>query len=297
MNQCHDTEITRDKWAAHDWEGRAKNQWWAFPGLEEKILSTLVDEQCLCRVGLVDRLVAAKRGPVRVLELGCGQSPISLQLTTPAEIVLVDLVDFKFEPQPNVVFKQLDLNEEFADGLMESSGGQFDIVIISHSAHHIKDQAELSRNVSDLLQDEGILFFDDYIGPRWLEFSAADLAIGRDHLLRLPEHKRLQVEGTIKKTPWRGGYEAAWAKTDPSEACSSDMILPAFMQRFVPTHYWAGGTLLYMVLEFIPQNFHDDTETRQYLNELWSAEQQLLFTGQLNPWFTMMVAQKRRIHA
>ena len=284
-------KITHDCWLNRDWVGRSKNQWLAYPGLQEKIISTLTGEQFVWRVGLVDRLAASKNRPARVLELGCGKQPISLQLTAPAEIVMVDLVDFKFEERSNVIFKQLNLNEEFAKNL----DGTFDLIIVSHVAHHIQDQDNLTANTRTLLKDDGLLFLDDYIGPRWLVFDEGTLAIGRNHLLKLPESKRSLVEGGVKTNPWHGGNEAAWAQIDPSEACSSDTILPAFMQHFVPTNYWAGGTLLYMVLEFISQNFPDNQESKEYLDNLWSAERALILTGQLEPWFAMMIAQKRRV--
>lgn len=73
------------------------------------------------------------------------------------------------------------------------------------------------------------------------------------------------------------------------------MILPAFMRHFTPISYWTGGTLFYMVLEFIAQNFPDTEESKAYLDILWQAERELLLIGQIQPWFLVMLAQKKGI--
>lgn len=199
-------QMTHDCWLHHDWEGRHKSHFMAYPGLHGRHIEALTNGACKSRIEMLDAIVRSRGPQARVLELGCGKYPLSSQLTAPAEIVLVDLVDFGFEVRPNVKFIQHDLNCDFGSLIMDYTERQrVDLIIICHAAHHIRDQQHFSNHIASILRDDGLLFLEDYIGPRWCKFDRESLAIGTEYLLKLPEAKRLQVDGTVKTAPWRGG--------------------------------------------------------------------------------------------
>jgi hypothetical protein len=81
---------------------------------------------------------------------------------------------------------------------------------------------------------------------------------------------------------------------DPTEAIRSRDIVPLIYQRFdVLDRRDFGGTIVQLVLERIVGNFTAAEEDAAVLRALFSAEQSLLKSGELESDFIVLVARRR----
>lgn len=284
-------------WSGIDWETRYRTAWCAFPGLMERVLERLCGSpvgnqhqmlQSLMRYQLASGSVH-HAGRVQILELGCGQSPLS------AHLKLRDLTEGSVDAtcmdisqacldSASVAFPFLHLERQDLNHL-DLGGRKFDLCIVAHCAHHIENLGHFFTVIARALAPTGLLYMNDYIGPRWLTFDKEDLDLGRDYLLRIPEAQRREAGGTVKMYPFAGSTKEALAEADPSEACRSDEVVPAMLRSFRPTSMFGYGPLLYMALEGIAQNFPDNEDSRRVLDWLWGEECRLLLSGRLAAWF------------
>jgi len=299
------TDIAKveEKWSGVDWEARYRVGWCAFPGLMERVFERLcgskVGDQHQMLQDLVRYQLASgnvhRAGRVQILELGCGQLPLSAHLQLPdltegsLDATCIDIsqacLDSASKAFPSLHLERQDLNH------IDLAGREYDLCIVAHFAHHIENLERLFTVIAKALSPTGLLYMNDYIGPRWLHFDKKDLDWGRDYLLQIPEAQRRKVDGTVKVYPFGGSTKEALAEADPSEACRSDEIVLAMLRSFRPASMFGYGSLMYMVLEGIAQNFPDNADSQRVLDWLWDEECRLLLSGELSPWFLAMIGR------
>ena len=109
----------------------------------------------------------AIRGTGRVLEIGCATGNIaqifveSDYLGVDTDVRAIELAAVNYRHRPNMKFVAGDL---FDLNLKE---GEFDYVVISHTAHHIPDKPMLAllQHSHGLLRDDGTLVILDMVRP------------------------------------------------------------------------------------------------------------------------------------
>ncbi|HUT04254.1 MAG TPA: class I SAM-dependent methyltransferase [bacterium] len=299
------TDIAKveEKWSGVDWQAHYRTGWCTFPGLMERVFERLCGSPVGDQREMLQHLVGSQlasgnvhhAGRVQILELGCGQLPLSGHIQLPdlteglLDATCMDIsqacLDSASKAFTDLHLERQDLNH------LDLGGRRFDLCIVAHFAHHIENLGHLFTVIAKALAPTGLLYMNDYIGPRWLHFDKSDLDLGREYLLQIPEEQRRKVDGTIKTYPFAGSTKEALAQTDPSEACRSDEIVPVMLRSFRPASMFGYGTLLYMVLQGIAQNFPDNEDSRSVLDWLWDEECRLLLSGELSPWLLATIGR------
>ncbi len=171
----------------------------------------------------------------------------------------------------------------------------YDIVLGVSSVHHVERLEELLLAVERALVPGGLLFLNEFVGPKRFQWSRRQLECATCLLGLLPERYRRAGEGgEIHRQPFAPSAEAVIA-ADPSESVRSDEILPLVAERFdILERRDLGGTLLHLVLEGIARRFDPaKPEDVRWLNLLFEAEDALIASGELTSDFAVVVARRR----
>ncbi len=175
---------------------------------------------------------------------------------------------------------------------LELPANHYDVVFGSHSLHHVEQLDGLFRTVRGGLVPGGLLAFDEYVGPRRLQWTELQLELANRVLAWLPEYLREDrvQPGVVKDRILRPSVEEVVAE-DPSEAALPDQILPLARKYLEPVlQRDLGGTLAHIVLERIVGNFReDDEEALARLHGLFSLEAQLIEMGVLSSDFVFAI--------
>ncbi len=171
----------------------------------------------------------------------------------------------------------------------------FDVVLGVSSVHHVERLEELLAAVETALVPGGLLFLNEYVGPKRFQWSRRQRETAEHLLGLLPERYRIVgAGGEVHRQPFAPSAEAVIA-ADPSESVRSDEILPLVAERFdILEHRDLGGTLLHLVLEGITRRFDPaNPEDVRWLKLLFEAEDALIASGELTSDFAVVVARKR----
>ncbi|MBN1594153.1 MAG: methyltransferase domain-containing protein [Candidatus Coatesbacteria bacterium] len=287
-------------WEEVDWCQHYMKSWYAYPGMERRLYSALTQsqdisnhQQFLC--WLVHRFTASSGRKLRLIELGCGPTPSSNHLLREcgihiASAVCIDvsreLIDRASAASESecATFRVLDMETISRD---DFNGEQFDLCIAAHSIHHVLNLEPLFASIRQLLSADGLLWMNEYTGPRRMQFPEEALALGNRFLATLPDSFRARLEGTSKD------MLAPAVQDDPTEAVASDLILPIFLRNFEPLRFLPYGTLSYMVFDEIAHNFRGQ-EAELLGQYVWEYEQRCFLDGTLRPWFTACIARPWR---
>lgn len=229
--------------------------------------------------GRLERGLAPKRFALRHLGLDLSAGAVAAATAAAAEAGL-----------PQISYRVADLN---APELGESA---FDVVLGVSSVHHVERLEELLAAVERALVPGGILFLNEYVGPKRFQWTRRQLECATHLLGLLPErYRRVSEEGgEIHRQPFAPTAEAVIA-ADPSESVRSDEILALVAERFeILERRDLGGTLLHLVLEGIARRFDPaNPQDVSWLELLFAAEDALIASGELTSDFAVVVARRR----
>lgn len=228
--------------------------------------------------GQLERGLARQRFARRHLGLDLSAGAVASAITAAAAAGL-----------PQLSYEVADLN---SPRLPEAA---FDVVLGVSAVHHVERLEELLLAVEKALVPGGILFLNEYVGPKRFQWSRRQLETAVHLLGLLPErYRRVGAEGELHRHPFAPSAEAVIA-ADPSESVRSDEILPLVAARFdVLERRDLGGTLLHLVLEGIARRFDPaNPEDVRWLELLFEAEDALLASGELTSDFAVVVARRR----
>ena len=170
-----------------------------------------------------------------------------------------------------------------------------DLVIAEDALHHMTPLKELLARFERWLRPDGLLFVNEYVGPRRLQMRPRQLEAANALLTLLPESCRREWGSDRVKTRVQpDGWLRVYLK-DPSEAVESDRIVPLLRERFdVIEERPYGETIVDPVLLSIAPNFAgDDQLARKALHLMFSAEELLLEAGELESMRTVVICRKR----
>jgi SAM-dependent methyltransferase len=189
-----------------------------------------------------------------------------------------------------ISYEVLDLNTEALPRAVYS------VVFGLSSIHHILNLDHAFEQIYRSLKPGGLLFLDEYIGPRQFQTPPHVTAIINRELSRFPESRRksLYVEGAIVNS-YTPPTIAQMNEIDPSEAIRSDQIVEKVAKRFDILEFRPyGGGILHMMLSGIAGNFSpDNSEDVAILQRLFALELELEKAGQIQSDFAAIVARPK----
>lgn len=247
---------------------------------------------------LAERLGVPRDG--RWLSLGCGTAETEVALARLG--VFGEMVAVDAAPQARAVAERRAAEAKvtsirFLDADFEGAvlgEGTFDVVMVEMSLHHVREVHRVLENVVACLRPGGLLFLNEFVGPRQFQFPDLQLRIVRDLLGALPERLRRDSFTHGLKTEYVRQPVEFWDAVDPTEAIRSDRILPevdALFETLVRVDY--GGTILNLLLENVIHNFEDDVADGTVLRLLSRAERTLIEQGVLQNDFVVLAARPR----
>ena len=170
----------------------------------------------------------------------------------------------------------------------------YDAVFASQSLHHIEALEHVFDQVQQTLKPGGLLVVNEFVGPNQFQWTHKQLHHANEQLRKIPERYRTDSSAGGIKTEITRQTIAQMNAVDPTEAIRSQDIVPLIEQRFdVLDRRDFGGTIVYLVLEGIAGNFTSAEEDRAVLRDLFSAEQSLLKSGELESDFMVLVGRRR----
>ncbi len=237
----------------------------------------------------------------RWLSLGCGGAETEVRAATLghfASMLALDLSEVSLEAGRDrasragvttIEFRTADLND------LDLPAGEFDVVLMCMSLHHVKNLEETLAQVERCLAPDGAFLVNEYVGPSQFQFTDLQLELTRDLLAALPPSLRTDLNtGAVKPEYVRQTIEH-WYAADPSEAIRSDEIVGELARRFdVVLRRDYGGALLHLAFEFVAHNFHEGDEKDEAILRLAALlEERLTRHEVLASDFTVMGLRKR----
>ena len=239
---------------------------------------------------LADRLSAPA---ARALGAGCGAALFELDLVRLGAVEHFDLWDV------SPAFLELARDRAASLGISDRvtircgdvfaiDDGRYDLVTFVHSLHHAPDVRAAVRFSHDVLRPGGLLFADEYIGPRRFAYP--------------PEHSQpvkvlyrslsSEIRGEWPELPQPKPADVAAA--DPTESVESDLILSAINETFhsvetVPLF----GALPFILWWGLDHDALWDTKLgREFVELLLEMDEALVAARRLPPYFAIVLAQR-----
>lgn len=147
----------------------------------------------------------------RVLEVGCGDGALALELSAAGlDVLAIDPV----APE-GPIFRRTTL-EELDDP------GPFDAVVASRSLHHVHELGGALDRIAALLRPDGLLLLDEFACER-LDEPTADWYYGQLRALGAARGDHVPPSLAALRDEWEAEHEGLHG---------SDVLLPALAQRF-----------------------------------------------------------------
>ncbi len=170
---------------------------------------------------------------------------------------------------------------------------QYDVVVGWMGLHHLRHLSRLYREIRRTLRPEGVLIVNEYVGPPRFQMPPRQVELVNECLRLLPEDLRRRPSGEVIRefVPPSAEQVAAF---DPSEAVSSDQILPLLEREFtIVERVDYGGAILHWALRETMRNFRpDDAEHMAWLERLFDFERQAMARGEIGSDFSYVIARK-----
>jgi len=274
-------------------------EWWAIPAVQRRWNTFASGDPDVTFPMHVARTHLAGRSGLRALSLGCGTGGNEInwaKLGVFDQIVGVDISPERIDAA-NAEAKRLGLEDgllfRVADAReLVKARETYDVVLGLHSLHHFDRLDSTMVHVAQLVDPDGFLVVDEFVGPTRFQWSSAQLAAANRLLAQLPAERRRRIDGRVKRKAIRPS-RLSMILDDPSEAVDADRLTPAIRQNFeVVEELPYGGTVLHVALSGIAQNFlGDDVQTRALIDLCFAAEDEVL--PELGHDFAFMVCRPK----
>ena len=247
----------------------------------------------------VDRIVSrwiGDRNNLVGLSIGCGIGVKEIRWARTNRFERLDAFDLTDElilkARENARAAGVQINFYRGDVLRNSlPEDAYDLVIFEDALHHLAPLPGILDRVRRTLHAGGLLIVNDFVGPSRFQWLPQQLRLANDMLARVPECYRRQLDGTVKLNVFRPS-RLRMILTDPSEAVQSGKILPLLAERFtVLEERPLGGSLVYLVLSEIAQNFADRRGT-ELLETMLAEEDSLIDSGRLGSDYVLGVYRR-----
>jgi methionine biosynthesis protein MetW len=237
-----------------------------------------------------DANVAAGRRFERAIGIGCGAAPFELSLVTDGLVGHLDLVDLSpvFIEQARAGAAARGVADRVTatvgDGSLVESEGAYDLVLFISSLHHAVDVPGTLARVRQAMRPGAQLFANEYVGPSRFAFPSGDVAIVDTVYRLLDDRARTQT-----RLPLPDPLEVE--RADPTEAASSELLVPALRRAFrsvTVLPMWGG--LLYPVWFGLDYDYVYTDAGSQLVGRLLDLDAALGRAGLLPSYFATLVA-------
>jgi ubiquinone/menaquinone biosynthesis C-methylase UbiE len=193
----------------------------------------------------------------------------------------------------NIDFVVADLN------VLNLPTEEYDVAFFCHSLHHISGLESMFGQLHQALKPGGLIFATDFMGPNRLQWHKQEYDIMNEIDSILPDRYRRdsinnnRVRKEVNVIPL-SAFEPDWPGGDPSEAVSSEEILPVMKNYFEVVEIMpGGGTILHGLLQGIIHNFDDQNpQDKAILELICLIEKTAIRSGLLPSYFNTLVARR-----
>ena len=228
----------------------------------------------------------------RALGAGCGVADFELRLLESGAVEHFDLFDVSAGSLEIARrgAERLGLSDRvtFHQNDMFSATGSYGLVTFIGSLHHALDVPEAVRFAHDVLEPGGLLYGDEYIGPRRFDYPPEHSELAKSLYRSLAP----ELRSPWPELPQPDPKDVAVA--DPTEAVQSDLIMGELNRQFaevdpVPQH----GALVFMLWWGLNHDALWDTQLgREFASLLFEFDEALALSGRLPNYFTLVSARR-----
>jgi SAM-dependent methyltransferase len=174
----------------------------------------------------------------------------------------------------------------------------YDVCISMHAFHHVVDLENLFSTIRKTLskQSKGALIFEEYVGPRYLEYPEPIKKLANAMFERMPKRLRRTIAGEVlDRIPFRNRWHTQ--KQTPFESIRSDAIPSIYLDVFEPTEYFElGGALIAPVLENFIHNFDEtDEEANGVIDDLLETDRRMTNSGSIPTFYLLTSGEPRHL--
>lgn len=266
-----DREAAERRRAAAYWDRPAPvpklARWWAWPRIVAHQNALICGEPLPAwGAGLVREI--ERRWPGRrfrrAVSVGCGNGAKELELLRSGLVQQFDLYEISEARirHGKKLLAKAGLTDRVTwhthDGVAALElGARYDLVTWDNGLHHMPDTARAVAASVTALRPGGVFLMNDYVGPNHFQWSQRTLAYATAVRHRLPEvllRDPTDPARRLARTFGRPDRDAMIA-LDPSEAATSEAILPAIRQHFPDARIWMlGGAVYHLALNDVLAN-------------------------------------------
>ncbi|MBL8630319.1 MAG: class I SAM-dependent methyltransferase [Rhodospirillaceae bacterium] len=242
------------------------------------------------------------RTPAKLgLSLGCGfglWERIALQQNLCERMEAYDVSEAAVA-QARIYAAEAGLSDRVTYGVIDMERAalepaRYDAIFGISSLHHVQNLDRLFAACRAALKPGGLMFIDEYVGPARFQSAPHVVALINQLIQLLPSAYRRSVylNGALRET--YSNIPLEWfAANDPSEAITSDQIVPALQKHFaIIDNKPYGGALLHMLLSGTAGNFDPHKpEDAALIRMLAFFEQELEQAGTITTDFASFVAK------
>ena len=171
----------------------------------------------------------------------------------------------------------------------------YDVVLSQYSLHRLPDPDAFFARLDEAVRPGGWLILNEYVGPKYFQYSDRQLRIVEELLAMLPPRLRVHWPSGVQKTLHISPPVVHFLENAPCEAVSSEQLVDALSRRFVlESRRDYGGSILNPLLAGIVANFDPaNADDMAILRLLALTERLLLREAALPSDFAVLVARKR----
>lgn len=171
--------------------------------------------------------------------------------------------------------------------------GAYDFIIAHHGAHHVRNLDEFFSQARRALKPGGLMFIHEWIGPTYLQIPRRNRLVATILLYLLFPRRWMRTTHTGKVKGVRYIQDPP-ESFDPSEACNSLGLYPAFIANFRPLSEYKHSGLTYPMFEGLAQVVASDQRRNpKRVRLVVRIERWLTHKGLLAPLFVVALAEAR----
>lgn len=237
--------------------------------------------------------------PRRLLSIGCGDGAHELLVARHGLADYVEAFDLSevgiAKAQQAVEAEKLNARfyqSSFDDFIARPVDTPFDAVMFVGSLHHVRELEGMLSKVRDILTDDGVLIYNEYVGPCYIILPEEQVSIVNHVIAAIPPEFKHSAN-----VHWINPTIEVVMNGDPSESVRSSLIRP-FMRMYFNVAWEAGfgGALLHPLFQMLHGDKLADgsPESRAVVGLCIEIENALMRAGALQNDFYIGVATPRR---
>lgn len=261
--------------------------WWDIPYVRQRWNRKISGDENRDADSFLIEEVLKDRKNLRILSLGSGVSSHEIKLAKNSifkEITCLDLSSYRMNEAKRLADKEGLNNIKFICANIydfDFSHHTYDYVLFNSALHHFENVHELiSENIIPILNANGGIIINEYVGPNRLQFSKEQIDAVNHAINMIPKKYRKRFKTNLYKNSFSGSGIWRMIVADPSECIDSKNILPALHHHFeVKTEKAYGGNIIANALKDIAHHFYElNPENKAILNDLFAFEDEYLKT-------------------